>query len=815
MKKSILSLALFISLQTVAFGQGSSQVLDDAVSKIQTTITDHIIEKVFLHFDRPYPYYVAGETIYFKAYATMGELHEPSRISGVLHVDLIDHNNALLQTRAIQLVNGVGWGDLSLPDSLQKGNYRIRAYTNYMRNNDRAYFFERYISVSSVNAVDKVMAATKKSGAPSLQFFPEGGNFIDDIRTKIAFKAVGPDGLGVDLKGTVVDNENNEVAKITSSHFGMGVFDFIPEEGKKYSAKVTYANGSTATVSLPQAAAKGIVLAVNTNDPSKLSIEIRANRAYYKENMNKEINLLVYWSGSVKKVNTKLDNQILGLDLPTADMMTGIVQITLFSDTGEPLSERLAFVQNKDILNLSLNSDKQVYARRENVMLNLGAKNKDGAPAKGSFSVSVVDEGKLAVDENATHNILTDMLLTPDLKGHIEKPNYYFMSNTPETRGNLDALMLTQGYRRFVWKELMNEKIDTVITYKPERTFNISGTVKTKSGEPRASVQVTLLPGAGAVKSAMTDANGHFVFADMVFETGASFILKTDSRSGKNASVITLDNPKPGAAIDPANPMLSAYNGNADILASLQNAGQGAGMTSGGNSRTFIKNSSKEDRSKSGESYRSSNLGGPGHADQVIHGSSFENAPSLVTALNGVARDIDFRNGVPYLKTGMVLNTSNEIVNPMLIIVDGVQGVKDIDGILPRTVETVEILKGPNAAIYGVAGGAGVMVITTRQNLADDGPVSKEMSPGVYSFHPVGFYKAKEFYSPQYNVSGAASLPDTRTTIFWSPNVVTDVDGKASLSFFNADGTGNYRVEVNGMDDKGNLGHQVYHYKVQ
>lgn len=816
MKKILFALILFVSIQAMAFGQGSSPVLENAVSKIKTTITDQIIEKAYLHFDRPYPYYVAGNVMYFKAYVTMGELHQPSTISGILHVDLIGKGDVLLQTRSIALTNGVGWGDFSLPDTLQKGSYRIRAYTNYMRNRDHAYYFDKYISVSSPNNVDRVAQAPKKAGQASVQFFPEGGSLVTDIHSKVAFKAVGPDGLGVDLKGTIMDNDNKEVAKIESSHFGMGVFDFIPEEGKKYTAKLTYADGSKATVNLPDAAAKGIVLAVNTDNPAKMGIEIRANRAYYKENMNKDVNLLVYWSGSVKKINTKLDNAVLGLDVPTASMMTGIVQVTLFSESGEPLSERLAFVQNGDQLGITVTSNKPAYTRRENVLLNLNAKTKDGSAAKGSFSVSVIDESKIAVDENAETTILTSLLLTQDLKGYVEKPNYYFANVTQETRGNLDALMLTQGYRRFVWKQLLNDNAAKTDVYKPERSFVISGTVKMKTGgAPVANAQVTLLPSAGgAVKSATTDGEGKFSFPDMIFETGASFVIKTDSKSGKKAVVVALDKPAGGgAAIDPGNAIEAGYNPNADILASLQNSQSGV-MTASNDPKVYLKND-KVTAKRTG-SYRSSNLGGAGHADQVINGDSFENSPSLITALNGVARDVDFREGVPYLKTGTVMSTSGVSNNPMLIVVDGVEGGGSLDAILPRVVETVEILKGPNASIYGVAGGAGVIVVTTRQNLpAEFGVMSKEMSPGVFSFTPEGFYKAKEFYSPQYNIADASKLPDTRTTIFWKPNVVTDNDGNAAVTFFNSDGTGTYRVVVEGMDTKGNLGRQVFKYKVQ
>jgi hypothetical protein len=819
MKKILFTIALFVSIQAMAFCQGSSPVLENAVSKIQSTITDHIIEKAYLHLDRPFPFYVAGDVVYFKAYVTMGELHEPSRISGILHVDLIGKSDALLQSKTIQLTNGIGWGDFSLPDTLQKGSYRIRAYTNWMRNGDHAYYFDQHISVSSINNVDRIATAVKLSAQPVIEFFPEGGNLVSDIHSKVAFKAIGTDGLGINVKGVILDNENKEVAKIASTHLGMGVFDFIPEEGKKYKAKVTYNDGSQSTVNLPGAESKGITLAVNSDDPAKISIEIKANRAYYKENLNKELNLLVYWGGSVKKISTRLDNSILGLDLPTGTLRTGVLQVTLFAQTGEPLNERLAFVQNQDLLNLSLKTDKPLFAKRENVTLNFNAKNKEGTPVNGSFSVSVIDESKILVDENAGNSILTNLLLTTDLKGYVEKPNYYFANITKDTRADLDVLMLTHGYRRFVWKQLLNDSSPAAAaTYKPERTIDITGKVKNKARAPIVNAQVTMLPNSGApVKTSATDATGSFKFADLTFETGERFVFKTQSSSGKNAAIITFDPPAPGAAIDVENAIDTKYNSNADILASLQNSQKTGAMIASNDSRVYLKGD-KIVGPKRNDNYRSSNLGGAGHADQVIHGDDIADAPTLVIALNGIARGVDFVNGVPYLKTSQITTTGGSMAEPMLIVIDGTRGARNdgIDAIAPRAVETVEILKGNNAAIYGLEGGAGAIVITTRQGSSTRAIASKEMAPGVYSLTPNGFYKAKEFYSPHYDVAQpAAKLPDMRTTIFWKPDVVTGADGSAAFNFFNADGTGTYRVEIEGIDSKGNLGRLVYKYKVE
>lgn len=176
MKKILFSTALLVlSFQTIAFCQTDSSAIKNAVSKLKTLLTDHIAEKAYLHFDRPYPYYVAGDVIYFKAYVIKGERHDLTNISGMLHVDLVNNNNVLMQSIVLQLNNGVGWGDFALPDTLHKGSYRIRAYTDWMRNEKKPNFFEQYISVSSANSVDRTADAVAAGTQPNLQFFPEGG----------------------------------------------------------------------------------------------------------------------------------------------------------------------------------------------------------------------------------------------------------------------------------------------------------------------------------------------------------------------------------------------------------------------------------------------------------------------------------------------------------------------------------------------------------------------------------------------------------------------------------------------------------------
>lgn len=818
MKKTfILSIMIICFFGKPIYAQNNTDILSNAISKLKNLITDHIIEKTYLHFDHPYAYYVAGDNIYFKAYVTMGELHEPSTISSILHVDLIGQKGAILQSISLLLNNGVSWGDFSLPASIPKGTYRIRAYTDWMRNENQPAFFEQYISVGSTLSNDRVTEAVKQGKQPSLQFFPEGGNLVNDISSKVAFKALGPDGLGINFTAVVVDNQNNQVGKITPSHLGMGVFDLLPEAGKLYKAKVTFADGTQNTFDLPAADQKGITLAVNTSNPAKVSIEIKANRPYYKENLNKELSLIIYWGGAVRTVKTKLDNSILGLDLPANTFRTGILQVTLLVATGEPLNERLSFIQNNDLLNLNIGAGKQQFAKHENVPLTLNIKNQDGNPVNGSFSVSVIDESKILVDENAESSILSNLLLTSDLKGYVEKPNYYFANKNAETQKNLDVLMLTQGYRRFVWKNLLSENALSEYTFKPEKGLDISGVLSSKAGAPIPNSKITLIAeSGGSVLTQQTDEKGKFRFANTIFETGTKFILKTESSLRKNI-VITFDKANSGPAVAEENNIDARYNANADLLATLQNNKQPGLMTAANSVVAQATLPSNEGYSNSAlqKSYRSSNLGGPGHADQVILGDQIKNSPTLSSGLNGLARGVQFSSGIPYLPSSMIVTGGNQGVEPMLVMVDGI-GVgagANIDLYNPVDIEAVEILKGPNATIYGTQGGSGVIVITTKQGSEKASIVSKEMSPGIFSVTPQGFYKARDFYVPDNNTANTAAI--NQPTIFWKPNVNTDANGNVLLNFNNNDSSGNVRVVVEGMDTKGNLGRQVFRYKVQ
>lgn len=917
MKKVYYLLALFVlGLNSAAFSQGTGTVLQNIVAKLKTLSTDHVIEKAYLHFDKPY--YATGDTMYFKAYVTLGENHGLSKASTILHVDLINPSNVIIRTIRLQLNNGVAWGDFALPDTLQAGAYKVRAFTRYMQNAPE-YFFNKFITIGA-NGSSAGIAATQQKAKADIQFFPEGGNMINYLVSKVAFKAIGTNGMGIGAKGVIIDNTNVQVATFVSNSLGMGSFYIMPEDGKTYKAKVTFANGTQSTIDLPAAAAKGITLQVK-DTLNNVAVEIRCNKPYFAENQNKDVNLVIYSGGLVSSVNTKMDNRRMGINIPKGQFSSGIMQITLFSQEGEPLSERLIFLQNPDILNLAVTSDKTSYKTRGKVAINLNAKSKDVAAA-GSFSVAVIDESKVPFDDNNETTILSYLLLTSNLKGYIEQPNYYFANKSDQLHSELDNLVLTQGYRRFTWKQLLNG--EKPFAYTPEKVLTITGMEKNSAGTPVANKDVMLLSTSnGSMLGEKTDQAGKFVFDNVPpFYDGTPFMLQaTGSTKDKNSTTITyIREQEPPVSDSAANsamvvgkvysvngvagtstgqnvaqadqtingddvsnatsltsalkdrlngvnfvsgvpylkgikyPMLIVVDGkirgsyinldnipasnvqNVELLKDKNAAAYGASGNSGVlvintrhgssgidlnpttnykyESQNVVKAANASNNHSDETNYRSSNLGGAGHADQVIKGNDIKNSPSLSAALNGRARGVNFVNGVPFLNDGTVLTMGNSSAEPMLVMLDGSQASSNVDDINPNLVETVEILKGANASIYGNRGGSGVIVITTRQQLDPIEPSSSSL--GSLRFSPQGYYKAREFYSPKYDATNSSGgHTDVRSTIYWNPNITTDNSGNASFEYYNADGKGSYRVIVEGIDGNGNIGRQVYHYNVE
>jgi outer membrane receptor protein involved in Fe transport len=173
-----------------------------------------------------------------------------------------------------------------------------------------------------------------------------------------------------------------------------------------------------------------------------------------------------------------------------------------------------------------------------------------------------------------------------------------------------------------------------------------------------------------------------------------------------------------------------------------------------------------------------------------------------------------FGKRMPYLMRAMGRLSG---MPSMVVIVDGmIMSGNNLDEINSNDVSSIEVLRsGAYLAIYGSNAPGGALVITTKRG-DELNYVTSETPSGIITYPFNGFYKARTFYTPKYTASKTTTqAADLRNTIFWKPNIVTDKDGKASFEYVNNDTKGTYRVVVEGIDDNGNLGRQVYRYRVE
>ena len=139
-----------------------AQTIQQVAEKLDDYNLSHPQEKLYLQLDK-YAY-TAGETIWFKAYTTIGISNLFSNLSGLAYVELIDASSRKIDSLIVPLGLGVGLGDISLSDTIVEGSYRLRAYTNWMRNSEDKYFYDRTIQIANGRSDNVVTTTTFSHG---------------------------------------------------------------------------------------------------------------------------------------------------------------------------------------------------------------------------------------------------------------------------------------------------------------------------------------------------------------------------------------------------------------------------------------------------------------------------------------------------------------------------------------------------------------------------------------------------------------------------------------------------------------------------
>lgn len=826
MKKTLLSLLLFCGLYANAQTTNADFVtIVNSLDSLKKTLP---VEKVHLHLDKPF--YSVGDTIWIKAYVVDQDNHF-SDLSRVVHLDLINSADSIKASLVMPVSNGEAWAGLTLTDTLfSAGNYNLRAYTNVMRNFDSDYFYNRSIAIGNAlpppinspgkietTATNTLAAEVSKNGSGdiSLSFFPEGGNLINGVPTIVAFKAVGADGLSRDVNGYIADQKNERVATFASEHAGMGVFKILPTVDNTYSAVITV-NGAEKHIPLPAVQNTGYGLSV-TQDGENIIIKIISSASIPTDTLNimAQANNEVFYSGQAF-----INGRRFLAALPKTRFPEGILQITLFDKKFVPAAERLTFIKhNTQNTHISFANTQPIAQNNGKVQLNIKAADAAGKPVQGAFSIAVTNADKVNYDDNSEITIFSDLLLTADLKGYIEQPNYYFTDTLAIKQKHLDNLLLTQGWRRFVWQDILTHKFRRVL-FTPERD-NVTGLVVDSKKQPVAGARASLFlkTGGMVLLNAISDAHGKFSFDSVLTDKNEKYALTASDRTGKTKYIVELDKPEEISVPSVLHRPFLQYPGLNTYLESAQRDYReltNSGLLNSGKllKEVVIKQIKKPTATQAAVTH-SKNLHGPGNANEVI---TFLDLVRCNGAINlggclltlGKLINISNYNGVLYSRG----NSS-----PMAVYVDGVYMGSEYDGAL-NDISSIEILRSVSLSqIYGQPGFGGVILITTKTGDIDYNSYEMERY-GVVKAVPkiikpvlsnLSLAPRREFYVPDYTVKTNQQV-NFRSTIYWKPNIVTDKDGRATVDFFTGGAPANYRVILEGIGINGQLGRKVFDY---
>jgi len=447
MKERSIFLLLFFLLFFPVFSQTDNPATEKLIEQFRSLAQNSPSELAYIQTSKGI--YEAGEDLWFKVWLLDAQWFTPSVRSKTLYLQVINEetNQAFWQEK-YEITNGFADGHVFLPDSLTEGNYLLAAYTQHSFFNDSTELKAlRRIQVrKDMNSRPDVLIRSKKGEAIQFNTFPEGGNLIAGLKSKLAFKAVYIDGNPVDVAGTLFE-DNNPLLEFKSIHAGMGSLDFTPLSGKRYHIRLSEP-ATDSTFLLLEAYAEGISMCLTGREKESLEFTIQRSPGL-KENT---VYLRAQIRGMVYCMATGTLNNELQIKIPLEKFpCQGIAEFTLFDESLTPVAERLVYVDPDKKLYIETKLNKQKYETREKAKLKITVKDQDGQPIAANLGISVYD--KLYQNTLDPENILTYYYLSTQLKGKIYDPTFYFDSKNKQREEALDLLLLTQGWRRYVWSE--------------------------------------------------------------------------------------------------------------------------------------------------------------------------------------------------------------------------------------------------------------------------------------------------------------------------------------------------------------------------
>ncbi|TKG97246.1 hypothetical protein EYV94_02105 [Puteibacter caeruleilacunae] len=776
-----------------------------------------------------------GSDFMFKEYI---QVFTPTQIAGkpITNIKLIkdetnvDHLKACFNPQVIDSMHRNKLNVLVAIDDkkdtlrLKKGKDK-QYHINYKVPNDSQFATLQMITANEERYATTVVLNNEQV---DLQFFPESGEFVHGLDSKVGFKALDSSGKGKIVQGVIVDENDSVIKSFHSNRLGMGSFKLEKLDTlKNYFARLLSTSDDKLSFlyPLPKVASEGNSLSVEKQSSDTLLLTAMSNYM-----SNDSIYLSLSFRGArVYDMRVPLNEGCFKVYVPTEKLPEGIMAFTMKGRNGRPLAERLYFNEKlTSRLNIDVTTDKKIYGKREITKVAIETKNSKNQPAIANLSLLAINKKQMGEMQSTRQNILSYFLLNSELKGQVEDPGYYFGSE--ECRhADLDALMLTQGWRKYHYAKPFK-----MLPYKAEQFLTVSGQVSSVFSKKKKKVAELTMMTFGkdkSIYSQITDTLGRFRFRlNDQYGKNVNILIQSAKKTGKKMNyTVELDKPEfpsinfnhqksiqqlDSVVFDFAEKDLvrrkieDAFPLSSDNIMIEEVVVQGYNMT--------------PNRKKVMEEY--------GEPDEVIDGKEI------------LAKEEKWSYG---LYSVLLFNYPEKVrierdregflvakimgSDLTLVVVDGVP-VKAyeyslIPNIPPSEVSSFEVIKCAKnftslfMDVYNTIPPPGIMCggIIAIYTHGKKGIYGANQPVGIMQTSVPIFSATREFYAPKYeNIKPEDWYkPDLRALVHWQPVMKTDSLGKAASSFYNSDNIGDVMVVIEAISENGEIGYKEVEYEVE
>lgn len=764
---------------------------DVLIKRFSDFATGSFTEKLYLHTDKND--YLAGEIIWWKSYYVDGYMHRPADLSKVIYIELLDNaGKPVLQAKG-RLDSTGNDGSFYLPLSLASGSYTIRAYTHWMKNFNADYFFSKQLNV--INPLRSApIAVAQNEKLYDAGFFPEGGDLVAGLESRVGFRVTDQFGTGQNFKGVIINDRKDTILKFTPLAKGIGNFTFTPAQGRTYQALIRLADDQSIVRDLPPARANGYVMHVQGSVEGSILIQVKTGM------QSREVSLLAHTRQVFKFYRKeKLQNGLAEFKIERSLLGEGISQFTIFDEDNRAVSERLFFIYPKNHLAIEAGTDNREYGLRKKISLSVqSAVAGKAIPSSLSLSVYRIDSLEVA----GGSDINSYLWLDADLGGAVENSASYFDPSVSNRFEAMDNLMLTHGWRRFAWADIVRDT--TKVVYQPEFDGHIvtARMLDANSGSPVAGEQVFLgIPGTlTQFYPTRTDQSGHMHFDARDYYGAGDIVIQPDTLLHFQRRIEVANPFSTTLSAKPVAPPILLPETKTEELSKAGFAMQVQNIYSGDSLNNYMvpQLDSMPFYGRHGQIY---------NLDEYVRFTTMEEVLREYVLEVGIR----LRSGKPHL---MILDFVNKgfLSQEPLILLDGVlvshSTILAFDPLKIRKLQVIAARYITGDFVYD-----GVVSFTTYRRTTEELPTNPSSTILPYD----GLQLKREFFSPKYATESqvASRIPDYRNVLYWNPNVLTGNTGTATTSFYSSDLPGKYQVVLEGMDKSGHAGSRSFVIEVK